>query len=266
MGYLGLVCTVFVIIFGFNHDLMRDGLRGEKMKNLKGLKNWSMILGILMLCTTLTAGAGITGKVNFSGKKPKAKKIKFNADPVCKKANKGKKVRDPFKSVNANGTLPYVFVYVKEGAKGDGKTPAPKVFDQKNCMYAPPVFGVQVNQDIEILNSDPTLHNVHSMAKRNSNFNVAMAIQGQKIVKKFTKPETMVKIKCDVHGWMWAYVGVLKHPYFAVTDASGNYAIEGLAPGTYTIEAWHKHFGTKSQQVTVPASGNATADFTLKKG
>jgi plastocyanin len=209
-------------------------------------------------------GANLAGKAVFKGKAPKTENIKMDADPVCKKANatpvaKGDVV------VSGKGDLANVFVYVKEGAKKEAipaDKPAPMTFDQAGCIYHPRVFGVRTGQAIKILNSDPTLHNVHAMPKVNPGFNMGMATKGQSIEKTFTKPETMVRVKCDVHGWMLAYVGVMDHPWFATTDANGSFSIANLPPGEYTLEAWHEKLGTKTAKVTVTEAGaSAPVEF-----
>jgi len=85
-----------------------------------------------------------------------------------------------------------------------------------------------------------------------------------KMTHTFDKPEVMVPFKCDVHGWMNAYVGVLDHPYFAVSDANGSFDIKNLPPGTYTIEAWHEKLGTMQQKVTVDDKETKDVPFTFK--
>lgn len=204
-------------------------------------------------------GADLTGKAVFKGTAPKAENVKMNADPICAKANT-KPVPKGDVVVSAKGELANVFVYVKEGVKKESipaDKPAPVTFDQAGCIYHPRVFGVRTGQTIKILNSDPTLHNVHAMPKTNASFNLGMPTKGQTAEKTFTKPETMVRIKCDVHGWMNAYVGVLDHPYFGVSDANGSFSIPNLPAGEYTLEAWHEKLGTKTAKVTVTATGAA---------
>lgn len=134
------------------------------------------------------------------------------------------------------------------------------MFDQVGCVYKPHVLGIMVGQELEILNSDPTLHNVHSLSKANTSFNQAMPMKGMKLTKKFDKVETF-KVKCEVHPWMGAYIGVFNHPYFAVTDDNGNYTIKGLPAGEYTIETWHEKYGTQTMKVSVGATDKKTADF-----
>ena len=138
------------------------------------------------------------------------------------------------------------------------------MLDQKGCHYSPHVFGLRTGQPLEILNSDQTLHNVNAMAQVNQAFNMGQAMQGMKSQKTFTKPEVMVRIKCDVHGWMNAYAGVLSHPYFAVTANGGAFELKDLPPGTYTIEAWHEKLGTQTQSVTLGAKETKTVGFAFK--
>lgn len=217
------------------------------------------------LLTSVTASAGnVTGKANFGGTAPKPTPIKMNADPVCAKETAGKTVLKEEVVVNSNKTLANVFVYVKSGLKGTPPAaPTEAVtFDQKGCVYTPHVVGVRVGQPLKIINSDPTLHNVNAQAKTNAKFNAGMPTKGQTIEKKFTKPETMVKVKCDVHGWMTAYIGVLDHPYFAVTDNTGAFTLKDLPAGEYELEAWHEKLGTKTAKVTVTDAGT-TSDFTF---
>jgi hypothetical protein len=128
----------------------------------------------------------------------------------------------------------------------------------------PHVFGIQVGQPLEVLNSDPTLHNIHAVPRDNREFNRGQAITGQRDRFTFTTKEVMVPFKCDVHGWMNAYVGVLDHPYFAVSGADGTFSIKSLPPGTYTIEAWHEKLGTMTQTVTIGAKETKDLGFTFK--
>jgi hypothetical protein len=211
-----------------------------------------------------TAGT-VTGKISFKGSKPAPAKIMMNADPKCVKMHTGKDVTSEQVVVNSNNTLKYVFVYVKKGLEGK-KFPTPsdkKTIEQKGCMYTPHMFGVMVNQPIEISNDDATLHNIHALPKNSKQFNIAQPKQGMKTVQKFDKSEIMVKVKCEVHNWMAAYVGVLDHPFYAVSDDQGNFTIKNLPAGDYEIEAWHEKFGTMTAKVTVGASDTKSADFTF---
>ncbi len=217
---------------------------------------------LIISCTAFTAfGGDVTGKVSFEGTAPKGQKLKMSADPVCAKAHKDPVVGEDVVA-NANGTLMNVLVYVKEGL-GSKKfdAPATKVeFDQVGCVYKPHVLGIQTGQELVVKNSDPTLHNVHSLSKANPEFNVAQPKKGMTLTKKFDKPEVF-KVKCEVHTWMGAYIGVFSHPYYAVTGSDGSFNLKKLPAGDYTIEAWHEKLGTATAKVKVGATGATTADF-----
>jgi plastocyanin len=188
----------------------------------------------------------------------------MDSDPNC--ATQGSGATDESVVVGANGALQNVFVYVKDGL-GDLRFPVPTaaaVIDQKGCKYIPHVLGAQVGQPVEIVNSDPTLHNVHAIPKANQEFNTGQPIQGMKHMHTFSTKEVMVPFKCDVHGWMRAYIGVLDHPFFAVTGPDGSFSLRGLPPGTYTIEAWHETLGTQTQTVTIAAKESKDVAFAFK--
>jgi plastocyanin len=210
-----------------------------------------------------TAGA-IAGRVTFVGTPPAPEAIRMNADPACLQTSGTSRTSDTV-LVSPDGSLQNVFVYVKDAfSEYTFETPAtPVVLDQRGCRYAPHVFGVRVGQPVEFLNSDATLHNVHAMPMKNQEFNRGEAVQGMRIRQAFTVPEVMVPIKCNVHSWMNAFAGVMAHPFFAVTGADGAFALKGLPPGTYTVEAWHEKYGTQSQQVTVGATETQTIAFSF---
>jgi plastocyanin len=211
--------------------------------------------------------ATVAGKIALEGALPANQPIRMNADPSCAKANQGQNpTQETF--VGEGGGLGNVFVYVASGLSGSFPAPTtPVVLDQKNCRYVPHLFGVQVGQPIEIVNSDPTLHNIHATPKTNAEFNTAQPIQGMKTTHTFTAKEAdvVVPFKCDVHGWMNANVGVLDHPYFAVTKPDGSFSIPNLPPGTYTLAAWHERLGKQEQSITVAAKeSKSDANFTFK--
>jgi plastocyanin len=212
-----------------------------------------------------TAGT-VSGMVTLDGAAPKNAPIRMNADPICLREVKTAQFMETFEVGGDGKSLANVFVYVKDGLGNyvyDTPTEAVTI-DQKECRYHPHVFGMRVGQPLQILNSDPTLHNIHATPKVNSEFNTGQPIQGMKTNHTFDKPEVMVPFKCDVHGWMNAYVGVLPHPYFAVTDGSGKFTLNTLPAGTYTIEAWHERMGAQTQQVTIGAKETKEITFTFK--
>jgi hypothetical protein len=209
------------------------------------------------------ATATVEGLVTYTGAPVKAGRIKMGADAYCDTQNK-EPVYDESIIVGANNSLENVFIFVKAGVEGQSfPVPAePVVFDQLNCTYHPHIFGIQTNQELEIINSDATLHNVHALSANSPEFNVGMPTQGMKIKKKFKNPEIMVHIKCEVHPWMSAYAGVVDNPYFAVAGKGGAFKLPMLPPGTYTIEAWHEKLGTLTQEVTV--GDGETKDITFE--
>jgi hypothetical protein len=126
------------------------------------------------------------------------------------------------------------------------------------------VLGVRAGQPISIGNSDGTMHNVHALAAVNGDFNFGQPIKGQTNERTFSKPEIMVTFKCDVHSWMNAYVGVVNHPYFAVSEKGGGFELRNVPAGTYTIEAWHEKLGTQTRSVTIGEKESTQISFTFK--
>jgi plastocyanin len=208
----------------------------------------------------------VTGQVLFEGTPPPADVIRLDADPKCVSLAAGEERRTEYISLGQRNSVQNVFVYVKEGlpARLYPVPSASVVLDQQQCRYTPRVLGVQVGQQLTIRNSDPLLHNVRAEAQINEPFDVGTPIQGMEIKRTFATREVMVPFKCNVHQWMNAYVGVLEHPFFAVTDGSGRFRIPELPPGTYTIEIWHERLGTQTQQVTVAAKDTKDLTFTYK--
>jgi plastocyanin len=206
----------------------------------------------------------VKGTVTLTGTAPKNEPIRMNADPICIKQTNGPQSQETY-TVSADGKLANVFVYVKDGLGNYVYDPpaAGVKLDQHGCRYTPHVFGVRVGQPIEIINSDPTLHNIHAMPKANPEFNNGQPIQGMKMNHTFKAKEVMVPFKCDVHGWMNAYVGVLDHPYFAVSKEDGSFEIKDLPPGTYTLEAWHEKLGATTQSVTIGAKESKDVSFSF---
>jgi hypothetical protein len=209
--------------------------------------------------------ATFTGKALFTGRKPVMRPISMDATPACARQH-GTAPRSEEVIVNENGTLRNVFVWVKDGLP-NYQWPTPgeaATLDQKMCIYQPHVFGVMTRQNIEILNSDPTNHNIHPLPRINREWNESQPPGGDKKVKSFPRQEVMIPVKCNVHPWMRSYIGVISHPFFAVTGDDGSFTISGLPPGEYTVEAWHERYGTQEMKVTVGPQETKTADFTYK--
>jgi hypothetical protein len=219
---------------------------------------------LIALASSVAFAAGsIEGTVTFSGTPPKPQKLNRKSDPVCAK----KDFNDEAILLSKTGKeLQNVLVRVTTAPAG--KLPTEDVnVDQKDCMYRPRVQGAVEGQKIKVKNDDPTLHNVHTYEGTKTLFNQAQPPGSAAIEKPLPKTGDVVKIKCDVHPWMAAFVILNKNPYFAVTKEDGSFQIKDVPPGTYTVEAWHEKLGTKTQQVTVTEGKPAQAkfDFSDKK-
>jgi plastocyanin len=208
----------------------------------------------------------LTGRVVLDGAPPPAEVIRLDADPKCASLAQGQERRTEYVVVGSENALQNAFVYVKEGLPTRLYPVAaqPVVLDQQSCRYVPRVLGIQVGQQLTIRNSDPLLHNVRAEAQINQPFDVGTPIQKMEVKRTFSTREVMVPVKCNVHGWMHAYIGVLEHPFFAVTDDAGRFSIPQLPPGTYTIEVWHERLGTQLQQVTIAAKDTQDLTFTYR--
>jgi hypothetical protein len=206
----------------------------------------------------------VTGKVLLTGAVPAGEPINMASDPYCDAQPDA--VTGDY-AAGSGGTLQNVFVYVKDGLGGLGfPIPTePVLLDQDQCRYSPRVVGVRVGQPLRVQNSDPLLHNVRSNAVINQAFNKSTPIEGVGFTHAFATKEVMVPFKCDVHGWMSAYVGVLDHPYFGTTGPDGRVVLGNLPPGTYTIEAWHESLGTRTQQITIAAKESKDVSFSFAR-
>ena len=216
--------------------------------------------------TTSAAGGTITGKVKFTGTAPRNPAIDMTEEAVCKAKYTSTPTEENVVAGPANA-LANVFVYVKAGLPAGASYPAPSTpvtLDQNGCRYHPHVLGIQVGQALNIMNSDPLLHNIKAKAVKNRPFNVSQPnVTATPTVRTFNAPEVMIALECNVHGWMNAWLGVLPHPFFAVTGSDGSFSIKGLPPGTYTIEAWHEKYGTQTATVTVTGTETKTSDLTF---
>ena len=166
--------------------------------------------------------------------------------------------------LGSGNTMGNIMVWVSKGLPAGKTWPAPKtpvVLDQNGCLYHPHVMGIMVGQTYKILNSDGVLHNIHALPKINPAFNRAMPPTVKEASATFEKPEAIFMVKCDIHPWMSAYVGVFTNPFFSVTSTDGKFTISGLDPGTYEITAWHERLGTQTASVTVGANDTKTQNF-----
>jgi plastocyanin len=209
--------------------------------------------------------ASVTGAVHFTGKKPARKIIDMSNDPACVSAHAGK-ATDEAVVADAKGGLANAFVYIKSGLEGKKfEVPTASVaLDQHGCWFNPRVIGIQVGQPLQITNSDPVTHNVHPQAQINREWNHSQGPGEAPLDRKFVKPEVMIRVKCNIHSWMRAFIGVVEHPYFAVTGADGTFELRNVPPGEYVLEAWQETLGTQEQKITVTPSGKIETSFTFK--
>src|SRR6266446_8231742 len=215
----------------------------------------------------------VTGKVSYNGTAPEPKKIDTSADAACTAKSPNLTTED---WVIKDGKLANTYVYIKSGTLADGtkvgdystwpNMPTTATLDQNGYHYKPHVLGVVVNEPITITNSDPTTHNIHFTPKNNPDWNQSQPNGAAAMTHKLAVAEVLVPVKCNQHPWMKSYVGVTKHPFFAVTGEDGSFTIKGVPPGKYTVVAWHEGGanGTeKTMEVTVAAKAPATADFSF---
>lgn len=200
--------------------------------------------------------AAIRGTVKVEGTPRTAPKIDPSCDPWCAAHCQDPAALGPAPAA-ADGSLRDAFVWIAKGAEG-WKFPVPAeaaLLDQKGCVFVPRVLAVRAGQKLVIRNSDGTTHNVKSLAKLNTPFNFTQAAEGSEREVVFARPETMVRLKCDVHTWMSAAIGVLPHPWSAVSGTDGTFRIPGLPAGTYTVTAWHESYGKAERTVEIPPGG-----------
>src|SRR5688572_1870426 len=209
--------------------------------------------------TPLTAT--VKGKIAFDGTAPKPKPLPTTADPNCKNTTLVSE-----EVVVSDGGLENVILYVSGGDLA-GKTWAPptqqKVLDQQGCHYIPHALTLQVGQELKVVNSDDTAHNVHAWPEINQGFNESQTGKGVESVKKFDKEEIMFPVRCDVHNWMQAYIGVFNHPMHTTSGKGGAFELK-LPAGTYEVTAIHESLGKQSAMVTVADNGSADLNFTFK--
>jgi hypothetical protein len=209
----------------------------------------------------------ITGTVTLEGTLPTAKPIDMSASPACVQANATSVV--PQTAVIDEGrNLANVVVYLKNGLlKYHFKTPSePAVLVQQNCMYVPHVVALMTNQPFEVVNDDPTMHNVHPLPKNNRQWSTSQSAGSSALKFSFARPEFAMPMLCSVHPWMSAFVFAFDNPYFAVTSKTGRFELRNVPSGTYTVEAWQEYFGTQDRTVTVGPKEVKTVSFTFTKG
>jgi plastocyanin len=211
-----------------------------------------------------TAG-DVSGSVKLDGTPPKMKAINMAAEPSCAKGRTSPAMSEEVVT-GEGGALANVVIYVKSGLEGYS-FPAPTTpvkIEQQGCQYHPHVIGLQVGQNLDVVNDDQTTHNIHPIPKENREWNESQPPGASPIEKSFAREEVAIPVKCNVHPWMKAYMAVLPNPYFQVTEKDGKFDLKNLPPGTYTLTAWHELYGTSDQTVTIGPKESKTVTFTFK--
>jgi plastocyanin len=208
-------------------------------------------------------GATIAGRVRIKGEIPKRRKIPTNADPKCAALHAGDLLSDDF-VIDPAGNVEWALVYVKEGLEEHRFTPpkTPVVVEQKGCHFEPHVMGIMTGQELMFRNQDPLMHIVHVIPKNNREFGFSQAKTGEERAKIFNAKE-IIRLFCDVHPWMVAWIVVLDHPLYSATGPDGRYKIKGLPPGKYTLEVWHESYKPVTQQIEVKPKDSKTFNFEL---
>ena len=212
-----------------------------------------------------SAPGTIEGHVRLNGPAVPSAVIRMGADPYCAELYRGKRPIQDTTVLSRDSGLANVFVSLT-GTFPATPVPAETVtIDQEACMYHPRVVGARVGQTLEIRNSDMTLHNIHSLSKNGNEFNISDPVKGMVQKFKLGHEEVMLQIKCDVHRWMTEYVGVVNHPYFAVSADGGTFKITGVPAGPQTLQIWHEAYGTMTQKIDVKPGATTTVDLTYDR-
>lgn len=208
--------------------------------------------------------ANIKGTIKFEGEVPQGKKLALPQG--CSTHHSGDRYSNEV--IVKDERLKNVLVRITKGLEGKtfGDIPTePVVLDQRDCVYEPRVVAVRVGQKLEFLNSDPLFHNIRSITKNNQEFNDAMLNKGDRITKIFTKPEIFLQSKCSVHPWMSGFIAVMDHPFFSISNDLGEFEINNIPVGNYTLEVQHEVFGTQTKEISIKENEDQNLVFTFKK-
>ena len=205
----------------------------------------------------------VRGMVKIRGEVPPRKTARIQSDPKCEAMHAGIVLVDQL-VVDASGNVQWAFVQVKSGPIGTPPpaSATPVLLDQIRCVFTPHMVGVRAGQPVRVRSSDDLLHNVHGLPFLNREFNIGLPVAGMEDERTFYTPELFL-IKCDIHPWMRAWVGVVVHPYWSITNELGSYAIRDLPPGRFTIEVWHEVYKPVTREIDVPPGGDVELDFVL---
>ena len=205
----------------------------------------------------------ISGKVTYTGTPAKQKTIDMSEEPSCAKQHAAPVTVETVVT-GANKSLQNVVVYISAGANDEGQVPPQAVtLEQKGCQYIPHVVVLHTGQELKIVNSDQTSHNIHPLAKVNREWNKSQPPGAPPISEKYDKPE-FISVKCNVHPWMRGYFAVLKTSHYDISKGDGAFTLPNLAPGKYTITAWHEEYGPQTADVTITGDETKEVNFSFK--
>ena len=205
-------------------------------------------------------GGSISGTITFAGDAPEVKPVEVTKDTkVCAQTQK----YDESLVVGENKGIKNAVVSISNISNGKDFGEA-MVLDQKECVYTPHIVLTPAGSELEILNNDGILHNIHTYSEANPAFNQAQPKFKKKLKKKFDQPE-VVRVECDAHGWMKGWIVVMDHPYYAVTDGEGKFSLSDVPAGEYEVKIWHETLGETLQKVTVEAGGDASLAVELSQ-
>jgi Carboxypeptidase regulatory-like domain len=209
--------------------------------------------------------ANLTGTAKLDGPAPKRAPISMAREPSCAANHKTPPMAEDV-VVGPNGALQNVVIYISEGLPDMVWDPpqTPVILSQDGCTYTPHVVALQTAQKLRVVNGDKTSHNIHPMPFGNPEWNKSQPPGMPPFEESFARQEVGIPVKCNVHPWMRAYIAVLRHPFFSVTNESGAFAIKNLPPGTYTVTAWHEKLGTATQKITAGAGESKALQFVFK--
>lgn len=223
-------------------------------------KQMLVALLTLLVCPCLMFAGTVSGKVSYTGTPAKPKPIDMSKEPSCAKQH-ATPITTETVVAGANNALANVVVYISAGAPDEGQVPPQAVtFEQKGCQYIPHVLVMHTGQELKVVNSDQTSHNIHPLAKTNREWNKSQPPGTPPLSEKYDKEE-FITVKCNVHPWMRGYFAVLKTSHYDVSKDDGGFKLPNLPPGKYTISAWHEDYGTQTSEVTI--TGNETKDVTF---
>lgn len=232
------------------------------MRATKAVIAVTAVFTLLTMASARPQNGTISGRVSLDGTPVKPHTIDMSAEPGCAKQY-AKPVVAEGVVTGPDNALENVVVYVSAGAPDEPPPAQPVVLTQKGCRYAPHILGFQVNQDFEVVNDDPTSHNIHPMPANNREWNKSQPAGSPPIEDKYARPE-FIPVKCNIHPWMKGTLAVMKNSHYVITAGDGEFQLPNLPAGNYTISAWHESYGEQTQQVTIGGSETKTVNFVFK--